>query len=92
MTNDPLRDAIVDAADNLRRARDFAQVMVDAVGSHKFGNRGPGSGVMRLAYEVLDCTDAVIEDWEKMFGLVTQRDKTGDKPPLKAVDDGGLRP
>jgi hypothetical protein len=92
MSEYPLRDAIFDAEDNLRRARDFAQVMVDAVESRKLGKRGPGSGIMRLAYEVLDCTDAAIEDWSKMFGLVTQRDTAGDKPPLKAVGDGGPRP
>ncbi len=82
MTDDPLRGAIVNAEDNLRRTRDFAQVMVDAVEHLKLGNRGPGSGVMRLAYEVLDCTDATIEDWEKIFGLIK---KPGNKPPLKAA-------
>ena len=92
MTDVPLKDAIFAAEDNLRRARDFAQVMVDAVGHLTLGKRGPGSGVVRLAYEVLDCTVAVIEDWDKMFGLVTQRDRTEDRPPLKAVGDGGPRP
>ncbi len=84
MTDDPLKDAIFDAEDNLRRARDFAQVMVDTVGHLTLGKRGPGSGVMRLAYEVLDCTDATIEDWEKVFDLA-KPDQPGDKPPLKAV-------
>ncbi len=84
MTEDRVRDAIVDAEDKLRRARDFAQVMVDAVEHLKLGKRGPGSGVMRLAYEVLDCTDATIEDWEKVFDLA-KPDQPGDKPPLKAV-------
>ncbi len=76
MTDDRLREAISDAEDNLRRTRDFAQALVDAVGHLKLGNRGPGSGCMRLAYEVLDCADATIEDWSKMFDLATQRSKT----------------
>ena len=76
MTDDRLREAISDAEDNLRRTRDFAQVLVDAVEHLKLGSRGPGSGCMRLAYEVLDCTDATIEDWKKMFDLATQRGKT----------------
>ncbi len=44
MTDDRLREAISDAEDNLRRTRDFAQVLVDAVGHLKLGSRGRGSG------------------------------------------------
>ncbi len=76
MTDDRLREVISDAEDNLRRTREFAQVLADAVERLKLGNRGPGSGSLRLAYEVLDCTDATIEDWKKMFDLATQRSKT----------------
>jgi len=39
--------------------------------------------------EVLDCTDATLEDWNKMFGLVTKPDQPEDKPPLQAVGDRG---
>ncbi len=49
---------------SLRRTRDFAQVLVDAVERLILGSRGPGSGSLRLAYEVLDCADATIEDWQ----------------------------
>ena len=43
MTDDRLREAISDAEDNLRRTREFAQVLVDAVGHLKLGSRGPGT-------------------------------------------------
>ncbi len=76
MTDDRLREAISDAEDNLRRTREFAQVLVDTVERLKLGKRGPGSGSLRLAYEVLDCADATIKDWSKMFDLATQRRKT----------------
>ena len=92
MSEYPLRDAIFDAEDNLRRARDFAQVMVDQAERLAKGRDRRGRAFLRLAYEVLDCTDAVIEDWDKMFGLVTQRDRTEDRPSLKAVGEGGPRP
>ena len=56
--------------------------MVGTVEHLKLGSRGTGSGVIRLAYEVLDCTDATIEDWEKIFHLSAKPD---EKPPLKAA-------
>lgn len=39
MTEDRLREAISDAEDNLRRTREFAQVLVDAVERLKLGKR-----------------------------------------------------
>ncbi len=92
MSEYPLRDAIFDAEDNLRRTRDFAQVMVDQAERLAKGRDRHSRAFLRLAYEVLDCTDSTIEDWSKMFGLVTRSDKTGDRQPLKTVGDGGPRP
>ncbi len=86
MSEYPLRDAIFDAENNLHRARDFAQIMVNEAERMAKEHDPRGRAFLRLAYEVLDCTDAAVKDWSKMLGLVTRADTAGEKPPLiKAV-------
>ena len=92
MTEAPLREAIFDAEDNLHRARDFAQLMVAHVEHIATEKDMRSRALLRLAYEVLDCTDATVEDWRKTLELVVKPAEPEDKPPLKAVGDGGPRP
>jgi hypothetical protein len=44
-----------------------------------------GKGMQVAAYRILCATTQALEDREKMFGPVTRRDCTGDKPPLEAA-------
>ena len=89
MPDDPLKDAIWGAEDNVRRACNLAQavaMLVEGIHEGKLLRSPENDALLAVVYDVLDTTRAVEGEWERVFDLVN------DNRPGLRVAAGGEAP